>query len=207
MDAYLPDVSHATSFTFFWGSDSSNYWSATVTTDIDGEAFVANNWMNLAFDWSTATQTGSPNSSALNWWRLDFNFSAGQTNITKCRYDTLRVAKPETLTFYYLSWHVGTDTTGTEIFKFGATTDIPFFSGKYDHYKTAVGHQMASIYFYNARLIPFAQAEEAQATKALERARRIFPTSSTRPVKSFRPGGVNFAARNVGRWHFNNVQR
>ncbi len=206
IDAYLPEVTHISSYTLFWGTDSSNYWSTTVTTDINGNA-LAVGWQTLAFDWLGSTKTGSP-TDTITYFRVDLNYTVAQTNITKCRYDSFRVAKPETLTFYYVSWIVGTDTTGANnLYKFAATSDIPYFSGKYDQYKQAVAHQAAAICFYNLRLPPFAQSEETLASKALERARRAFPMSVTKPVKSFKVQGINLGGRNVGRSTLNNVNR
>ncbi len=206
IDAYLPQTTYISSYTLFWGSDSSNYWSTTVTTDINGNAFAVG-WQTLAFDWLGSSKTGSP-TDTVKYFRIDLNYTGSQADMTKCRYDSFRVAKPETLTFYYASWAVGTDTTGvTTLYKFGATTDIPYFSGEYDQYKQAVAHQAAAICFYNLRLPPYAQAEEALATKALERARRAFPMSITKPVKSFKVQGINLGGRNVGRQRINNIER
>ena len=38
---YIPDVTYFSSVTLYWGSDSSNYWSATVTTDMNGTAWAS----------------------------------------------------------------------------------------------------------------------------------------------------------------------
>lgn len=193
LDAFITDSSHMSSYTLFWGTDSSNYWTSTVTTNIDGNAF-ANGWQTLAFDWATASKVGSPSSSAITYYRIDMNYTAAQTSNTKNRYDSFRVAKPETLTFYYASFYVGTDTTGvTELLRFAATTDIPFFSGKYDQYRKAVSHMAASICFDTLRLKDDAIKEEARATKALERVRRIYPQSITKEVKSFKVQGINLS--------------
>jgi hypothetical protein len=195
LDVYIPSVAYTSSFTLQWGSSSSDYWTTTVTTDIDGNAFVAGRWMTLAFEWSAASMVGTPTSSSIAWYRFDVNYSASQADDTDYRVDKFRVAKPEILTFYYASFVVGTTSGGTDIYSFTATTDIPFFSGKYDQYRKAVSHMAASLAFDTLRLKDDAMKEEARAIKALERARRIFPQSITKEIKSFKIGGINLSRR------------
>lgn len=190
LDAYIPSATYTSSFTLRWGTDSSNYWTTTVTTDIDGNA-LEDGWQVLAFDWSQATKVGTVDSSSVEYFRIDINYTASQADDTDYRYDGFRVAKPELLTFYYVSFVVGTTSLGVDLLKFAATTDIPYFSGKYDQYKPAVSHMAASIAFDNLRLKDEAIKEESRAIKALDRARRIFPQSITKEVKSFKVRGNN----------------
>lgn len=194
IDAWVPDVTFTSSFTIRWGTDSSNYWTTTVTTDIDGDPFASAEWMVLAFDWLVATTVGTPDETDINYFRFDVNYTGSQTDDTDYRYANFRVAQPETLKFYYVSFVVGTDTTGvTDRIVFTATSDIPFFSGKYDQYKYAVAHMAASMAFDNLRLKDDAMKEESRAQKALDRARRIFPQSITKEVKSFKVQGINLS--------------
>jgi hypothetical protein len=53
-----------------WGSDSSNYWSKSVTAQWDGTALTTG-WNLLGFDWQTATKTGTPDESAIDFVRFD----------------------------------------------------------------------------------------------------------------------------------------
>ncbi len=193
INAFIPDVTLITSYTLRWGTDSSNYWTTTVTTDIDGNAFVSAKWLTLAFDWLGSTTVGTPDSSDIAYFRIDMNYSAGQTDDTDFRYDYFRVAKPETLTFHYASFIVGEDNAGADIYKFAATTDVPYFSGKYDQYRKAVAHMASSLAFDTLRLKDDAIKEETRAFKALERARRIYEQSITKPMKSFKVQGINLA--------------
>lgn len=195
LDVFIPDVTYISSFTLQWGTTSSNYWSTTVTTDIDGNAFQAGKWITLAFEWSAASTVGSPTSSTIAWYRLDMNYSASQGDDTDFRIDKFRVAKPEVLTFHYASFVVGTS-SGSDVYQFTSTSDIPYFSGKYDQYRKAVAHMAASIAFDTLRLKDDAMKEESRAVKALERARRIFPQSITKEIKSFKVGGINLNRRN-----------
>lgn len=198
---YVPDVSNFSSVTLYWGSSSTAYWSATATTDINANAFVAG-WNRVKIAWSDATMTSTPDVTAIDYIRIDFNYGAGQSDDTDFRIDDLTLVRAETLTFYYTSWYVGTDTTGaTNRLSFSATTDIPYFSGQYDQYKYAVAHKMASLAFYGPlRNSTEGQLHEVEAIKALNRQKKLIPTSVTKELKSFKVTGVNFARRTRSRF-------
>lgn len=192
---YLPTVTYFTSATIYWGSSTSNYWSATATTDINGNAWVAG-WNRVGIAWNGATATGTPNASAITYVRIDYNYGASQANDTDYRLDELTIVRPEKLTFYYTSWYVGVDNTGTELVKFGATTDVPYFSGQYDQYKYAVAHKAASLCFYGSlRLQAEAILHESEARNSLSRQRQMVPSSTTKEVHSFKILGANFNRR------------
>lgn len=206
LDAYIPtnvNPANITSYTIQWGTNSSNYYTTTVTTDIDGNSF-STGWFTLAFDWANATTVGTPDpTGAINtYFRIDMNFNGSLTNSTFFHYDSFRVAKPETLTFHYISWNVGTDSTGTvNLTEFTNTsyTDIPFFSGKYDQYVKTVAHKAAALAFADLRLKEESLVEDAEAERALARVYAIFPTSITKEVKSFKVLGINMAQRHYTR--------
>ncbi len=191
LDLDIPALDAITGATLYWGNSSTSYWSASVTTDLDGSALVAG-WNTLGFEWSAATPTSSPDADeSIDYFRFDLNYSGGQSSDTDFRLDNLRIANPEDLKFYYVSWDVGTNSGGTDLSAFTATTDIPYFSGQYDQYRYAVAHMAASIAFDNLRLKDEAAKEEDRAFKALKRAREIFPSSITKESKSFKVHGVN----------------
>lgn len=199
---YIPDVTNITSIGLTWSSDTSgtpstitNYWSATATTDINGSAF-ADGWNRVKIDWADATKTGSPDSSGIQYYQIDVNYGGGQADDTDFRLDELAIARPEKLTFKYISWNVGQSNAGADITAFTATNDVPFFSGRYDQYKYAVAHKAASICFYSAlRLVNQGAAEEAEALKSVRRYNKNFESSKTREQKSFKIKGVNFRRR------------
>jgi len=65
---WVPDASEFTSLTLRWGSGASAYWEVTVTETHD-KLGVQNGWNRFRFDWSIATQVGSPDVSAINYLR------------------------------------------------------------------------------------------------------------------------------------------
>jgi len=187
---YIPDSTYTTSFTIYWGSDTSNYWSATATTDIDGSTW-ADGWNRVKIKWEDATETGSPDITAIDFIAIRLTYNASQGDDTDYRIDDLIICRPEKLTFYYTTWKVGVDSSGDDVFAFGATTDIPYFSGMYDQLKYPVAHKAASLLFNTLRLREDALAEEKEATKLLSKVKRLIPSSKTSEVKSFKMLGVN----------------
>ena len=194
---YIPSVTFFSSITMSWGSNEAKtpasknaYWSATIPTDINGTAFT-DGWNECRVDWSAATMTGTPDSSALVYFEFALNYTASQVDDTDFRLDYLRIAKPEKLTFHYISWYVGTSSGGTPITSFTATTDIPFFSGKYDQYRYPLAHKAASIMFTAVRLRDEAMSEDNQAMKSLDRYRKNFESSKVREQKTFMVAGNN----------------
>jgi hypothetical protein len=207
LDAYIAaQAIDVTSYTLYWGTDSSNYWTATVTADINGNAFANQSWFTLAFDWIGSSQVGSPNAAQINYFRIDMNFNGSLTSQVAYHYDSFRIVNPEMLTLYYVSFYVGTDSNGNELTTFTNTsyTDIPYFSDKYDAYVKACGHKAAAFTLEDLRLKDEALNHHAQAEQAFQRVYAIFPSSITKEIKSFAVHGINFARRNVGRTRRNN---
>lgn len=71
----IPLITLLTSFTLKWGSDSSNYWSKTVTTTHEGLSFFLG-WNLLRFDWPSSS-TGTPDISKIDYLQLIINKGAG----------------------------------------------------------------------------------------------------------------------------------
>jgi len=188
---YVPDVTNFTSITLFIGSDSSNYWSATATTDVDGSAW-SDGWNRVKIDWEDMTATSSPDEEAVDYVRIDFNYGAGQGDDTDYRLDDFQVVRPEKLTFHYITWKLGVDSSGDDVFAYGATTDVPYYSGSYDQMIYPIAHKAASIVFRNLRLFDEMTLHENEATKTLSKVKRIIPSAKTPEVKNFKIFGLNF---------------
>jgi hypothetical protein len=203
LDLDIPDVTYVSSITLYWGSGSSltpatraNYWSRTVTTDLNGSPLVTG-WNQLLFDWQLATATGTPDATAVTYFEVRVTYTASQPDDTNFRLDYLRVSKPERLTFNYVSWNVGEVSTGdaTKISAFTTTTNVPFFSGSYDQYRYPVAHKAASILFYSVRLGTEAEREEVMGQRSLARLRKNFESSKTKESRSWKIAGVNLRRR------------
>jgi hypothetical protein len=192
IDVKIPSVTYISSYTFKWGSSTSNYYSVTATTDINANAFDDDDFITLKFDWLGATATGTPDDTAINYIEITVNYTGSQADATSFKIDNIRIVRPEKLKLYYTSWAVGTDTNGTEILKFGATTDIPYFSGQYDQYKFPVADYAVSRAFRDLRLKNEADNAELDAEKGVIRLAKIIPKSMTPELKSFKVSGINF---------------
>ncbi len=196
MDVYIPTVTYTSSMTLYMATGSSltpstkaNYWSATITTDINGNAFVAG-WNKVAINWEDMALTGTPDAEDINYFEWRVTYTASQLDDTDYRFDNFYVARPEKLTFHYVSWDTGTTSAGVPLSKFTADSDIPFYSARYDQYKYVVAHKAASIAFYSVLRLPENGAvEESEAIKALNRYRKLFESSKVKEEKSFKVRG------------------
>lgn len=189
--AYIPDVTYISSFTVYWGSSSSAYWTGSATADAYGVAF-ANGWNRIKVDWADTTQVGSPDVSAIDYIRIDVNYSASQGDDTDFRIDDITMARPEKLTLHYRTWYLGTNSSGTYLTEYTATGDIPFYSGIYDSIKNYVAHQAASYVLSDLREKEKSIEEATLAANALRRIKKNFPGLSLETVKSFKPRGITW---------------
>ncbi len=192
IDMSFPIVTYLSSVTFYWGSSASNYYSVTQTTNYDGSAFTADFLNTLKFPWLAATVTGTPDDTAINYIRIDINYTGSQADATSYKLDNLRLVRPEKLTFHYTSWNVGTDTGGTQVKVFSATSDIPYYSGQYDGYNYPVAHKAVSLAFRSLRLYAEADKEELEAIKEMNRVRKVIPKSRPAESKNFKVKGISW---------------
>jgi len=75
--------------TLRWGSDSSNYWEQSSTLSVQGEA-LSNFYKYLEFAWSSATQTGSPDVTAVDYLEIIITHTA-TTPIANLQIDEIAV--------------------------------------------------------------------------------------------------------------------
>ncbi len=85
-----------------WGTDSSNYWSATTSTAINNGAFKAG-WNRLNFNWDGATKVGNPTASALTYTELLVNYSSLMTSCNNIRVDEIKMFSPLEAELVYFS--------------------------------------------------------------------------------------------------------
>jgi len=95
-------VDRLTSVTLRWGSDSSNYHYATVTSPHNREAFVNNVFMHLKGDWRSAQTTGSPDAANIDYVAIIFNYTTGAA-INNIRVDNITYSIGEVWELEYYS--------------------------------------------------------------------------------------------------------
>lgn len=189
----IPDITDVTSVSLRFGSNlSSDYYLGTVTQDINGNTLSEGlNIIKIA--WEDLTQVGTPGS--LTKWRVNINHQTSKPVMEGIKVSDLRADLPTLVNLKYIFWHVGEDASGTQITEFADTTDVPFFSGRYDQYKFAVAHQTASHLFRSLRLKDEAEDEEIQAGRALVRYRKNFSGERDLNDSAFKVAGINFRRR------------
>lgn len=96
-------ITNLTSVTLRWGSDSSNYYQRTITTQADGRPFNTQSLFNeLELKKTDATVTGTPVDTAIDYLYVSFAFSAS-VSYSNFRLDNIVAYKPEVLDYEYYS--------------------------------------------------------------------------------------------------------
>ncbi len=81
---YIPDASDITNIIVRWGSSASDYYTSTVTATQAGTAFI-DGWNLIAFPWSTASVTGTPDAGSLTYARFTITYNSTlQTGFKVC---------------------------------------------------------------------------------------------------------------------------
>lgn len=109
---YIPSITNLSSFTLRWGSDSSNYYSKTVTAQYNGLAF-RNGWNRLGFAWSSATTTGSPTVAAVDYLNFRVTYTGSYTSQVGFLLDDIRFENPTYIELHYYSTDFTQTTGGT----------------------------------------------------------------------------------------------
>jgi len=123
---YLPSTVPA-SITFYWGSSDSAYWSKSVTTRYNGLAFKEG-WNQLGFDWATATETGSPDSEAVDYLKLTLTNTVASAQ-TGYRLDDITAKLGEQVKMKYYSSYLVSDNDGTRQLVFDEGDDYTVLLG------------------------------------------------------------------------------
>lgn len=76
---YIPSVANLTSITLKLGSSDTNYYSVTSTQGFTG-AWTDNNWLLVPFDFATASTTGSPDWTAVDYCQVSIVATGTETN-------------------------------------------------------------------------------------------------------------------------------
>ncbi len=96
---YLPTASNFTSVSIRWGTDSSNYYTSTQTSDSNGNTFQ-NGWNLLKADWSSATKVNNPTDSSVGYLRVSFVYNGTAMNGAKINNIVSRLGKKMEIEYY-----------------------------------------------------------------------------------------------------------
>jgi len=179
---YIPSVTNLTNFTMRWGSDSSNYYSQTVTAQYNGFAFV-NGWNRLGFAWSGSTETGTVVDTAIDYLNFRVTYSASYTSQTGFLLDDVRVCNPYRMDLTYYSTHFVVTSAGVTQTYFTAASDATLLDDADDdvllYFALADGYWIMRE--YNDR-----ETALAQHVKALDSLKTRFGSEKKREVSFYR---------------------
>jgi hypothetical protein len=120
---YITSSTNLTNFIIRVGSDASNYYTKTVTSQSDGTAFV-NGWNILNFNLSTFTTVGTPVITATDYCALYMTKTSGKISEVGYRFDALTFRRGEINNLYYYSGFGWQSSTGTYKVNSTASSDI-----------------------------------------------------------------------------------
>lgn len=116
---YIPNASALTSLVFKWGNSDSNYWTCTATTTQENTAFQ-NGWNLIKCNWDSATEVGTPDSTAVNYVSITLNTDG--TAQTGCKINYITSNLGQILEADYYSSYFFKDSI-TDAFKETVTSD------------------------------------------------------------------------------------
>lgn len=120
--AYITSATNLTNYILRIGSDSSNYYSKTITTASDGTAFRTG-WNLLRFDLTSLTTTGTPVVTAFDYVVIYMTKTAGKISETDYRFDSLVLKKGEKNNVVYYSRYPWQSSSGTYLENSTADSD------------------------------------------------------------------------------------
>lgn len=128
---YIPSVTNFTSVELRWGNSDSVYWSLAVTTQADGVA-LQNGWNFISIDWSSATQTGTVDSSAIDYASLRLNYASGYSDQSGVRVEGINIYLPIIYRIVYYTYFNSKTAAGTAQEDMTATdTDLLLIPRRY----------------------------------------------------------------------------
>lgn len=197
LEVEIPDTTDVSSVSVKFGDNlATDYWLGVVTEDVNGNPLTVG-VNTVKFRWADLTVVGTPTVSSVTEWEFAINHLSSKPAVDGFKFSDLRVAKPIYLTFKYIFYRVGKDSTGDDIIEFTADTDVPFFMERYPQYRFAVAHKAAAVLFRSLVLPDSARDEDRQALGALDRYRKNFSGDRDMPSSTFKPFGINLRGRRI----------
>ena len=121
--AYVSSATNLTNYIIRIGSSASAYYSITVTTNNEGNAFYAG-WNLLRFDFANKSTTGTPDDDACDYCALYMTKDSGKTSETDYRFDNLVMKLGDHYNVIYYSRYLWQSSAGTYLEDATTTTDL-----------------------------------------------------------------------------------
>lgn len=188
---YIPTGTNLTSVNLRWGSSSANYYSLSVTQNQQATAFV-NGWNRCQFIWSSASTTGSPSSSAIDYLRVTLVTTGTNTG---CRVNGIDNILGSILEYEYYSKYLFRDSS-TGAFQETVTDDSNLVNLDTESYNllfnlvaflSAQQQQGLDALFYDGNFFGQQYQQGVARYKAMYKSELQKPQSSyyTQPNKSY----------------------
>lgn len=107
---YVSKPNAVTNVSLRWGTNSTNYFTQTVTQTHDGLNFMIG-WNLIRFDMFGANVTGTPNQTSIGYLRVAIGYDG--TEIDTVRLDNIVVREPQIFEIEYYSKFLFRDSSGT----------------------------------------------------------------------------------------------
>lgn len=120
--AYVSSTTNLTNFILRVGSDSSNYYSITITTNNEGLSFQSG-WNLLRFDFVNKSTTGTPDDDGCDYAVLYMTKDAAKVSETDYRFDNLILKRGNYYYVIYYSRYGWQSSAGTYLENSTATGD------------------------------------------------------------------------------------
>lgn len=112
--AYVVSTTGLTNYSLKIGTNTTNYFLASVTTTHEGVAFTTG-WNLLRFDLATSAQTGTVTLASCKYAELYMTKTVGKVSETGYLFDQIQVKKGQYNNLYYYSGYGWTTSAGTWI--------------------------------------------------------------------------------------------
>ncbi len=138
--AKITSITNLTNYILRFGTDSSNYYSKTVTTQADGTAFV-NGWNLLKFDVSSYSTTGTPTNTDIKYFVIYMTKTAGKISETDYKFDWLVLKRGVIHNIEYYSKYGWQSSAGA--YKENSTEDLDLLVADSDEYQMIIKKSIA----------------------------------------------------------------
>jgi len=121
--AYISSITNLTNYIIRVGSDTSNYYSITITTNNEGNAFY-NGWNLLRFSFSGKATTGTPDDDACDYVALYMTKDGAKVSETDYRFDNIVMGTGSHYSVIYYSRFGWISAAGSRLENATADTDL-----------------------------------------------------------------------------------
>lgn len=121
--ARISSTTNLTNYVLKIGSSATDYYSKTITTRHDGNAFQSG-WNLLRFDLTNLTTTGTPVTTAIDYCSIYMTKTAGKINETDYKFDWIVAMKGIIHEVAYYSKYAWTTSGGTYIENSTTSSDL-----------------------------------------------------------------------------------